>query len=236
MNIEELIDRNFDDRFDSVPGLTWHPWVGARYPTRGAGKKLLIVGESHYVPASRKDLEVALQEYNQQKSSTRDVIFESPVMRDFPNKTLSNITKLLFADAEVVPSVFWGNVAYYNFVQRPMNYQVVERPKPEDFAHGWEVFEAVVEILEPAYCVFIGVEAANSFCGHLQRRDPSLQGVSKVEKVGRTWGRRAAISVAGKSIELYFVQHAGKYFSWERWNQYLNKHHPTFMAGLSRDE
>ena len=235
MTFDDLTTTKYDDFFNLVPDLAWHPWVGVHYPFREVNEKLLVVGESHYVPASREeDLEVILERYKHSKLHTREVILECPVRREWRNHTLENVIRLFFADAKIQDSKFWSDIAYYNFVQRLMDYRVVERPTWEDFVRGWKVFEAVVEILKPTCCVFIGVEAANSLAWYLQERGSSFSGVIKVEKVGRTWGRRASIPIAGKSIELCFVKHAGSYFAWSDWNQYLKKHYPDLMSWLNR--
>ena len=43
-------DDKFDDQFRSIQGLHWLPWIGKDYLKVPPEKKLLIVGESHYVP------------------------------------------------------------------------------------------------------------------------------------------------------------------------------------------
>lgn len=220
----------YDDAFRNVQGLTWLPWVGQNFSKRQPHKRLLVVGESHYFKGDTPEMRQANREsWLTDVLSTREVALDSLIDRDWTTITLTNIPKLLFKTAEIDRSRFWGDSAYYNLVQRPMDYfqeGQPERPTWDDYVMGWKVFAEVVRIIQPSHCLFIGVTAATSF---------NLGSVSHTRQVGRTWARVAKLEIAGSATELIFVQHLGKYFSWSKWHDYLQDEHKDFIHWLGAE-
>ena len=229
MNSDEATTR-FDTAFRSVQGLTWLPWVGQRYFERPTHKRLLVVGESHYFWG--KTPEEAKANHSKESRNpqyTREVVSESLIGGDWTTPTLTNIPKLLFKTVDIDSIKLWGDSAYYNFIQRMMDYKQgdqPERPKGDDFAAGWRVFAEVIKILQPSHCLFIGVQAAKSY---------NLGSISCTKQVGRTWARVAKLEAPDKTTELIFVQHLGKYFSWSDWHGYLQAQHPDFMSWIGAE-
>lgn len=221
----------YDADFQSVQGLTWLPWVGHRFSDRPIQQRLLVVGESHYFHGNTPEERQANREkWLVYPQYTRDVVSESLIHREWTTPTLSNIPKLLFKTAEIDCFRLWGDSAYYNFVQRMMDYKhdrQPERPTWEDFAMGWKIFSEVVRIIQPSHCLFIGVAAANSF---------NLgEAATCTQQVGRTWARVARLDANGRNVELIFVQHLGKYFSWSQWHDYLLAQHSDLMNWLGAE-
>lgn len=226
----------FDDAFDQMLGLTWRPWVGSCWMERPAKRRLLVVAESHYAHGKTHDEVTQNMEVTRRdRNYTRDVVLESLIEDDWDTPTLRNIPKLLFGDELLDRTRFWSEAAFYNFVQRPMNYNEGERPTWEDFYGGWPVFFRVIEMLQPSFCLFIGVEAANAFWHGLKQAGREPYAPELRTKVSRTRGRRAVLEVGEHKVELAFVQHAGRYFSWEGWHGYLQEEHPTLMAWLREE-
>ena len=93
---------------------------------------------------------------------TRYIIYESRILKDYSPKTLDNINRALVGSNNFDGKLLWNNIAFYNFIQRPMK-TVDERPAWEDFLNGWRTFADVVKILKPTACIFIGNSAANFF-------------------------------------------------------------------------
>lgn len=217
----------YDNEFQRVQGLSWLPWVGHWYSERPPDQRLLVVGESHYFKGNTpEERQSNRQQWLNYPNYTREIASESLIRREWTTRTLSNIPKLLFRNAEIDNIRLWADTAYYNLVQRMMDYEQdgqPERPTWDDFVTGWRVFEGIVRILKPSHCLFIGVEAANSF---------TLGRIFRTQQVGRTWARTAQVDVGGSSVQLIFVQHLGKYFSWSQWNDYLHEQHPDLMDWL----
>jgi hypothetical protein len=223
MNLDEATTR-YDTAFRSVQGLTWLPWVGQRYFERPPQQRLLVVGESQYYKTQAER-----EERSRDPKYTRDIVSESLIHGEWTTPTLTNIPKLLFKTSDIDGFKLWGDSAYYNFIQRLMDYKQdgqPERPNGDDFAAGWRVFAEVVRVIQPSHCLFIGVQAANSY---------NLGSVSCTQQVGRTWARVAKLEAAGKTTELIFVQHLGKYFSWSEWHDYLQARHTDFMSWIGAE-
>lgn len=235
--MSDLLSR-YDDAFSTVQNLTWLPWTGSSFPQRAADKKLLVVGESHYFWRAVTPEEI-LAERNKPKDpqETRSMVTEALVDREWSTPTLDAIPKLLFETREIDRARFWSDSAFYNFVQRHMHYKKgnPERPTGDDFVSGWKVFIEVVRILQPSHCLFIGVSAAYSFDDCMRTQNVSFVPAVWTQRISRTWGRKAKIEIDGKTTELCFVQHAGKYFSWKKWHVYLLTIHPELMIWLNAE-
>lgn len=229
-SIHSLATPDLDEAFRRVSGLTWLPWVGRQLSSRPPNRRLLIVGESHYYKT-----ELEREERLKNPTYTKEIVWEQLVHRWWDNKTLDNIPKLLFKTSEIDRSRLWSDSAYYNIMQRLMDYSQVERPTFYDFVEGWKSFTAVIRIVHPSHCLFIGVEAANSFNFAMTNQGVRFEKVTRAKQVGRTWARVARLEVDGKAIELIFVQHLGKYFSWESWHDYLQSQHSEFMSWLGAE-
>ena len=197
-------------------------------------RKVLIVAESHYTneqdPAKVPMwVEGALGD----QTYTREVVSTCLINRAWPNRTLGTMHQLFYSPDN--RANFWGDVAFFNIVQRPMWYRDgnPERPTWEDFLAGWKAFLAVVEILKPDHVLFIGVEAANHFNGFMFHHGQDHVAVEWAEKVGSAYARKASLSVDGTQIPLHFIKHCGSYFSTDRWSDYLHRNAPDLMASLA---
>lgn len=232
MTIDEATNQ-YDGAFDQVQGLAWLPWVGQRFSTRSLHQRLLVVGESHYFAGNTPEKRQVDRDGYKDRQSTKKMVTES----GYGSKTWKNMPLLLFKVSEMDTSKFWGDCAYYNFIQRPMDYDGQpdgnpERPNENDFAKGWQVFVEVVKIIQPSHCLFIGVSASHYFCHSMTSLNLSFENISWPQKVGRTWARTAKLNLAETTTELIFVQHLGKYFSWVKWHDYLQAQHKDFMNWL----
>jgi len=217
----------YDDAFRKISGLTWLPWVGQRFFERPPHQRLLVVGESHYFRGNTPEKRQAdREEYLKFSHWTKQQVSDSHIKREWTTPTLTNIPKLLFNTSEIDHPRFWGDSAYYNFVQRPMDYHEKERPTPNDFVTGWKIFEEVVKIVQPSDCLFIGVTAANFF---------NLGGVSLHEIIDGVRPRVAKLESAGTTTKLIFVHHLGRCKSLSQWHDYLLAQHTDFMNWLGTE-
>jgi hypothetical protein len=236
----QLFSRQYDERFSTIPNLTWFPWVGINFPQRSPDQRLLVVGESHYAwVATPEQLEQHRKVYFGKRDYTREVIAECAIRHEWRNPTLDTIPKLLLGTSAVDLEKFWADTAFYNFIQTHLPYYnragSHERPPWKDFVLGWAVFVEVIRAIRPSQCVFIGVSAAYCFndCMRLQKID--AEDLRRTVRIGRTWGRTAKLKLDGSTVELCFVQHLGKYFNWRSWRDYLQTQHPEMMNWLKAE-
>lgn len=225
---------SFDLAFNSIlsNGLCWYPWVGKNYQLNH--EKILVVGESHY--ANNNETDPIEQMCNVDHVAddinfTRYIIYESRILRDYAPKTLDNINRVLVGSNNFEGKLLWNNIAFYNFIQRPMK-TVDERPSWEDFLNGWRTFADVVKILQPTACIFIGNSAANFFNEAMTALGVAHTKVTGTEFLNRAWAKKSEIVIDEKSIPIHSIRHAGKFFSWSTWHQYLEKILPEAIAFL----
>lgn len=224
-----------DRSFDRIEGLSWYPWIGSNYFR--AQRRVLIVGESHYNTGD--NIDEANIKTIREKWTTRDVVQTYPVSHDRDNNMFENLHRCLFQTNHIDRESVWKNVAFYNFVQRPMNYNgkewEKERPTRKDIEIGWRVFVDVVNILQPTDCLFVGVAAADAFNENMKTLGISYDGVrwNKVENCKR-YARCFKLSINDFSLKCIAIQHTSQYFSWSAWNAYLDKENHEMLKYLKQ--
>ncbi len=200
-----------DAEFKEIEGLNWLPWVGANYGEIPDNKKVLIVGESHYLGGTEENIK---QHFDQE--FTRVVIKEQGIGNNHYTRIFPNLYKALFQQKDFNTEKFWNNVCYYNFVQRPMN-SLSNRPKASDFYDGWKVFEELVDKLQPSVVIFIGTSSNNYFDRYTKKHNSELNSFHREDKINNTYPRVSE----SKDRKLYAIKHTSKFFSGDKWNKFL---------------
>lgn len=224
----QFLDTSFDYLFERSmqegSGLTWLPWVGKNFKRRK--HKVLVIAESHYSneinPEKAKE---DIVKWLDEKNLTRDVVTECPINGEWPNVTFSNLHRAILGTTEFETFKLWQEIAFYNFVQRPMEYRsdFRERPTYSDFLSGWKTFLTAVDILKPSLCIFVGVAASNSFNQAFDDLGISHSTMSWGDQLNNVYKRCPVdISAGGNKTKIIFIKHTSTYFSWEQWNQFLN--------------
>lgn len=212
MNIE------FDKVFERINSLTWLPFIGTNYCKQSKGKKTLIVGESHYFrPTEKNSLEKHLI-----PSFTREIVQEMGFDREYWGiKLFPNFHRTMMGNDTFDTNVFWNNYSFYNFIQRPLNMNKIERPQKVDFDNAWDTFNELLPILNPDRVLFLGNSAAERFKDFSIRNDVKIEDIKWIKKIGRAYAKRAFIYNQSSKIQIDFIKHPSQYFSWETWREYL---------------
>lgn len=209
-------EKKYDDRFKSIDGLEWLPWVGKNYDKTG----VLIIAESHYGGDTEFEADGSAKP---DKEFTRRFVIrhaDGVNMWKMPNNLMRAVWE---GDCRVGNrKIFWENVAFYNHVQKLMELATRQRPSDEDFRNGWDVFPEVVKILKPDYCLFVGLQAFKSFGDKMQEKGLSFEGKG-FEKINRVWPRRYTLTVDGHKTEITGIKHTARYFSWKKWYDFLHE-------------
>lgn len=241
MEFKNFLDTSCDDELTKINGLTWLPWIGKNYSNNQ--RRLLIVGESHYCKAdNEEDFKKECKAKIGNKENTRIVVNNEAIIREikkdcryFDNtyKALlnENTFKALIKDI-TFRERFWGQVCFYNFIQRPMDYRIKERPKRTDFYNAWKLFIDLITIINPTDCIVTGVQASNSFNHAMNDLNINFSKVKKVEKVGMVYPRTALLNINENEIKLSFMQHPSAWFSWENWHIFLENEHKEGLKAL----
>ncbi|MBI1306659.1 MAG: hypothetical protein GC181_08600 [Bacteroidetes bacterium] len=223
------MNTTLDPMLSQINGLKWLPWIGAKYQNLAPEHKILIVGESHYQGDDKESIVK-----HQSPGYTRRVVNEMAIKRDYyQTRIFPNLHRAIFQHDTFECTEFWSLVSFYNFVQRPMN-TIKERPKYEDLMKSWETFFELIELIDPHLCLFIGVNASNSFMNAAIQFQVTLPQISRAPKVDNTFPRIASFrDKSGGNHKVVFIKHTSRRFSWPKWNLFLNQEIPKSINWLN---
>lgn len=223
----------YDQKLAEAPDLTWLPWVGKNYADLPSDRKVLIVGESHYLGNnSKKEVEADIKGHHNDPTVTREAVVNGMIKGKWGNPTYSNLHTLLMPTGSQDHQELWGNVCFYNFIQRVMS-STTDRPTKTDFMNGWAAFLKVVEILQPSHCLFIGVSASNYFNLGMRAQGAEFTKAAKIEKIRSTYSRQSSITMNGLTTSIEFVEHtSARGFNSVLWHHYLQRQAPALMQAI----
>lgn len=230
----ELLSSIYDNELSQVRGMSWLPWVGNKYSS--SEYKVLIIAESHYTNGDKPDeVEKSKEDMLSDVLCTRTVVNECPYNKLWQNNMFDNLHRTLVGTTDFDTTTLWDNVAFFNHIQRPMDYNgtVKERPDFADFIKGWEVFVEVIKILKPDFCLYVGVEASNHFNNAMSYIGVDHKKVEWLPDAQRAYPRRMSISLGEYNLPILVIKHTSQYFSWEFWRTFLFKEARLMMRHIS---
>lgn len=232
------ISTEFDNQFNGIETLKWLPWVGNDYSTIINGNKLLIVGESYYLPSEDKPWH---NDYKD-KNFTRNFVKKQ---LNNPNndmeKILLNIQKTIFIDEPSIAQKekFWNSLSHYNFIQRALPSSSNEdRPLESDYILGWENFFSVIDTLKPDLCLFCGKSFVTFNGAMLESMRKMSYHHEKFEnefKVDTLKGVRVLLEKSNKSINTLHIPHPTSYrppYNPSAWREYIDTHFGNYIKWI----
>ncbi len=100
------------------------------------------------------------------------------------------------------------------------------RPTKDDYQNAWQTFIEIHKILEPDICIFLGTKSADYFDKIMKTNNIDHQKVSWKKKIGNSYPKIAKIN---NKTKLIFIRHPSQYFSWKKWNEFLNSEIPEYF-------
>lgn len=232
-------DQHLDTSLDSAltpllnKGMSWLPWIGRDFCK--SSRRILLVGESNYADGADA-AKVAAKKIERQSENLyqREVIAEYPLVgreagwETNTRRTFDNLHRALTGSALSDPediekrARFWNHVAYHNIVQRVLDYPSGDRPSFEDFCRGWRTLIPLIEVIRPVTCIFVGVQASDSFNHAMGELGVQHAPIQRGDMLNRAYTRvGGSVTVGGNTTALVFMKHTAKFFSWRLWNNYL---------------
>ncbi|HHT82529.1 MAG TPA: hypothetical protein GX003_03740 [Acholeplasmataceae bacterium] len=211
----------YEELFNEVKGLTWLPWVGSNYNEN----RLLLVGESHYAQGDNgeEDLD-CYNSFLRDKNATISIVED--VLDGSTWNFFTNTHYALTGNDNVDREAFWKNVAFYNFIQRPMH-TTGDRPSPSDYKTGWEVFFELLKVIKPTHCIFLG-SGGSKYLWPLVEKNDDIEFIKDKctieqwdKKIGRFFGKVAHLEFEDVSTDITFIRHPSAFFKKEEWHNYL---------------
>lgn len=228
-----LCKKNFDSQFDKVDLLRRYPWIGRKYSETDC--RILILGDSHYA----KDLngEFSQKEYDnfcKEKDSTRAVVncvIKNVCEGDSTWKMFKNLIETFTSYTPNEGIDFWSKVAFYNFIQEPME-QVNQVPSSEQRIEGWKCFSEVVDIIQPSFCLFIGMRSQNEIetINKIGGSYSILRDTDGCNGVNPFWGYIK--TPKGTDTQFRIIRHTSRYYSPNAWYKYLCDKEKNVMLQL----
>lgn len=208
--------------------VKFRPWVGENYQEGIFGKKILILGESHYCKEdkNRNPACIALGHCSydcmneacfSQTQDELELISTNYTGERYQQSFMTTAKSAMGRDltnAEV--SSFWKNVAFYNYMQHSQSGPT----RPIEFNHDYsEAFREVLESLMPDYIIVWGVRLWKTFL-------PGWNGVSS--EITLENGDKAPVwtyNIKEKEIHAICVHHPciGKGREWRYWHQFYKE-------------
>lgn len=180
------------------------PWVGKDYTKAYYGRRILVLGESHYCP-----------EDEVRPTITQDVItglFDPDVEFEGYMNTFTKFVRALDGtevergDQERI----WQRVMFYNYVQEPMTYARVA-PTTEQFRASDEAFFEVQNTYRPEAIIVWGKRLYNNL-PQIGEQGPDVRGVE-------TWMYKLA---DGSVVRLLPIIHPSAAFSPAEWHEVIS--------------
>src|SRR5471030_2176089 len=149
-------------RNDFMPfeSCTFEPWRGNRFDEGWRGKRVLLLGESHYAGGGIK-ADTGPQPSS--KNFTSDVI-QKWALGETRAKYFTLVAGLLGAEPSHREE-FWNRVAFYNYVQGIVGNAARQRPTEEMWNAGYQPFCDVLDELRPQVVVVLGHDLWNRLPG-----------------------------------------------------------------------
>ena len=233
--MENLFDSQFDSQFKKIQTLHWLPWVGKDYIKTPQEKRLLIVGDSHYVPEGESQEDG----YNDKKWTREFIIKEGlkqpPLyMGNSINPLIANTERAIFNTRNLTDEnkkKLWLSSAFFNLVQRLLSSRDnTNRPHDEDFDAGWQSFFEIVQILKPRYVVKCGIDGFGRLGALMANNKEWEHDVEEFKKRPRVIN----LIKDGYKLRVLFINHPSHHFSWTSWANCLNEHLNEYTSWIQK--
>lgn len=208
-----------------MSNINFKPWVGKNYETGlFNGKKILVLGESHYCISERGEggrcNQVCSKDLMDEECLNQTINLIEDVKQGWRLRTFSNFERTMFGKVpnQEERELLWDSVIFYNYLQyaqsgptRPLEQNA------EAYKESEEAFKEVLETYMPDYIIAWGMrlyDITPNWCGESSLIEIEDNGEANV------W----TYTINGKRIPALFIYHPcyGGY-SWTSWHPFIKK-------------
>jgi hypothetical protein len=190
-------------------GVAFLPWIGEEYEKGWHGRKVLVLGESHYSTWTDADRE--RREHSCGPTFTRECVDE--VVRRVDGARLFRSLEQALLNEERLDgwapnggSPLWSRLAFYNFVQSPVDGGARVSPTSRQFQESFGAFKAVIDAIAPQRVIVCGMRLWGQMPSDILQSD-NLH--SRVQ---------AYRLLSGQAVWCLAIHHPSSAFSWKRWH------------------
>lgn len=207
-------DKNKKDKELQEAGVKFLPFVGDNYEDgisfdkdgklvlEGQGKKVLVLGESHYCDEDLSDEKLS--------SFPRDVLgrYLGSEERDSWMRTFVKFERALAnADTKIDSESIWNHLMFYNYLQRPL--RGTRMASEKNYEEAKNPFFAILEKYKPDYIIVWG--------RRLFAKLPNEKGEYMSCNDMNLW----SYNIEGKMIKVLPIYHPSVGFSWDYWHKVI---------------
>ncbi len=193
-----------------MKNVTFLPWVGKHYSEGIEGRKIMVLGESHYCEPDDVDPEFTTDVVHWYLSPERK---HEGWMKTFTCFERAFVGKELTLEER---DAFWNSILFYNYVQVGMPGPRVS-PTSEEYQKSEEAFFEVLEEYCPDYVIAWGVRLYDSLPNKgYQLPDVKLTSGDEIA----TW---AYETKGGHVVQVLRSYHPSSGYAWEYWHEVIKE-------------
>ena len=184
--------------------ISFQPWVGDAFTAAKLGKRILVLGDSHYEWNGSGKID--------QWTAITKTLVQEQIDGDYTKRFWTNIA-IMFLNKRPTPEdkrEFWHSVAFYNYLQSSAGFGPSSIPVENQWKSSEPAFLEVLSTLQPELLVVLG----NRLWNHLptEHRHPGLEvpGSPGVNTYRYTYPE-------GSCLALH-VRHPGRAFNGQQWH------------------
>lgn len=212
--------------FKNMTNINFKPWIGKNYDIGlFNGKKVLVLGESHYCENERRNGGRCQQVCSKVlmvddcRNQTNDVIKEIK-NQDWRSRTFSNFERTIFGKipTQKEREMLWDSVIFYNYLQYAQSGPTRPLEQTSDaFKDSEAAFKELLETYMPDYIIAWGMRLFD-----ITPNWGGEQSSIEIEENGKAnvW----TYIINGKKIPTLFIYHpAYGGYSWSAWHPFIKK-------------
>jgi hypothetical protein len=133
-----------------MKNVKFEPWIGDHYQQAPLGKRILILGESHYDWDSDNPIN--------DKPDTTSIVIQKQLDGDYTKAFWTHIAKAFLNHNPTLDEKreFWHSVAFYNYVQSSAGFGARVTPSSDQWTSSEPAFFEILEALQPQLMVVLG--------------------------------------------------------------------------------
>ncbi|ALE53306.1 hypothetical protein AC233_00130 [Burkholderia sp. HB1] len=212
------LDLSFDLHFETRPALRWWPWVGSQYASSPV--RTLVLGESIYEWTKTPREQGIFRSRYARPDALRVTHLNHALQFKRNSRYVRNIERAVLCSAKPTNDhklAFWSSVAYHNLVLDPLR-SLKHRPSQRQFRAGWEEVLDLLNPLAVRQILVYGVGSVDALKEVAAQRELPCRIEKIPQNINRCYPRAGALTTPCGEIQLLFVLHPSRPFSWKPWS------------------
>lgn len=217
------LDLSFDPHFENRVALRWWPWVGSQYARSSV--RTLVLGESIYAWTKTSQEHQTFLDRYAKPDALRITHINHALKFKRNSRYVRNIERAVLSASTPANDrklAFWSSVTYHNLVLEPLK-SLSHRPSQAQFRSGWEEVLELAEPLAVKQILVYGVSSADALKEVAAQRQLPCKIAKIPQKINNCIPRAGTLTTAAGDINLLFVLHPSRPFSWRKWSALIQE-------------